>query len=205
MRRYANCLRLDKREEGLSLVELVVYVVLLGIVGLITTTLVLNVLRVNSSVARTSNASNGAQAYLDSVESSVRNATTIWSTGYPDGSSLLLTQTRSTSSSDGTEAQYCRAFFYDATAKSLLRMQSTPAINGVTWTLPSTVASARSLAWVPQVKDVTRIESMHVLASSGATVSISFEVAAGAQAKPVQFSTVTRVLMPGSAEGVCFK
>ncbi|MFW7415194.1 PulJ/GspJ family protein [Demequina sp. SO4-18] len=105
------------RDEGFTLVELVVYSVLLILMMGIAATLFIQMLTVQREVGAMADASNSAQLTFAELERDLRNAGTAT---ISDTGSLLVMRTR-TASSAGEGVDQCVGYFIDDASASLRR------------------------------------------------------------------------------------
>jgi|GEM_PF-4177109 len=205
---WTENLRRPRREDGFTLAETIVYVLLLAIISVIIISFMVTMLRANMDIAGSSSAMNRSQTYMDRVELSVRNAADAQVKVYPDGSSVLLTQTRSTVDAVSSDVQFCRAFFYDASDKSLKYVQR-PVSPTAIWNLSSDVPFWRNLQWNDRVTHVALLHSAPAGTSafglSNNVVTTGYSIADPRAKKSVEIHTSTQILARGSAEGKCFQ
>jgi len=109
-------LREHRSDGGFTLVELLVYMLLLGIVGTIVVTLLWNGVRTQLNVTETTNNTGNVQTAARAIDQDVR-----YSSAYAirqSGSMLLV---RTWIGDPETGKFVCRGWFYDSSAKALRR------------------------------------------------------------------------------------
>ena len=155
----------EDNERGMTLVELLVYMILLGLVLSIIGSLMINTLKKQTEVVRISESNNIAQTIVSSVDLAVANASGFrLRTDASSGNQLLLTKTRSTLTGVGeVDVARCVGYFYNATSQKI-HMVSVP--------LPA--PSNKVLA--ADVTGFTGAASWPVLASGVTPVSPSMKV-----------------------------
>lgn len=144
-------LRAAPRDRGMTLVELLVYMILLGIVLGIIASVLINSLQKQREVVGFSEANNTGQTVTSAVDLAVLNAAsfTIVPGSTPD-SMLLITKTRSTLGADDANVVRCVGFYYDSASKKIYSASDM---------LSGSNARAKEAA-----KDVSKAKSWPVLA-----------------------------------------
>lgn len=120
-------------DSGVSLIELIVVVVLLGIMGSIIATIFINSWRTQDTVATTTQATNEGQFVGQSIERAVRNGVAVSPTN--GGASKLLVRT------PYTDSRHCQVFWVSADGKLYMAEGTT----GSTLSSPSPWAANVSL------------------------------------------------------------
>ena len=111
----------EDNERGMTLVELLVYMILLGLVLAIIGSLMINTVKKQTEVVRISESNNTAQTVISAVDMAVSNASGFrLRTDVVTGNQLLLTKTRSTLAG-GAEVNVarCVGYFYDAATQKV--------------------------------------------------------------------------------------
>jgi len=180
------------RDRGFTLVELIVYMALLGIVLTIATTLLLNATRTQSTVQGASVATSTGQLVLTSVKTAVRNSTGLQ---ISDNGKLLIARVP-----DG-DSWVCQAWYYDAskggsvyTTTKASRSAINTASAGSDWTLLARKAGhGLSSIFAPITTD----------APTGAAVTVNLNMdTSGQEAIALTTTTVPRLFSP--EHGTCF-
>lgn len=193
--------RLRDEDAGMTLVELMVYSVILLVVLLIVGSLLVNGLRAHATVRDRSQASDAVQNAFGAVERAVRNA----GGGYvKDSGRLLVVRERVASSASDADRWRCVGFYLDETSGDLRRVvdatgsQTSAALAA---SVPSTVAGA----WPVLVADATAITGRRAFGPADGpldenkTVDLALRALAGRQ-KPVELvSSVALRPQSGSA------
>lgn len=189
-------------ERGMSLVELIVYVVLLAIIGTIITALLLNVFKVNTNVKSTSENSNSAQVIMERIEIAVRNATAVDVKEPSSGSQLLITETRYTSAEFDPEADLrCIGVYYDASTHNIYYL-SEPAPSSRIKTAASNPVLGRE--WQILASDVNPVSGMKLFDKGTGAISVHMRVGGSNGIAAVQHDSMIDVRSVGGSTGGCF-
>ena len=180
-------LRLRDEERGLTLVELLVYMVLISLVLIMVGNLMIQSLRVQHSTVSTNTTSNEAQAVLTSVELAVRNSTRI-DVRYSGGNELLVVTRRSTTAD--ANAGVCQAWFYDAGTSTLHAV--TDAATGSPRSAAAWAGSTDPSGWPVVLSDVVPTDA--TMFASGATgpLTVGFRAETSRHQTPIDFTTTVR-------------
>jgi len=114
----------DSRDAGMSLAELLVYMILLALVITITGVFYVHQLVTQRDVTQRAKAANEGQVVIASIENSLRNAVKVKTPSDFDGR-LLVVKTR-VGDSDAASSFVCRGWLYDPTTKSIKTITGTP-------------------------------------------------------------------------------
>lgn len=111
----------DDNERGMTLVELLVYMILLGLVLAIIGSLMINTVKKQTEVVRISESNNTAQTVVSAVDLAVANGSGFrLRTDVATGNQLLLTKTRSTlAGAAEINVARCVGYFYDAATQKI--------------------------------------------------------------------------------------
>ncbi|MGO4104375.1 PilW family protein [Leifsonia sp. YAF41] len=185
---------MSERENarGFTLIELIVYVALLGVVLVIVSALLLNSLRTQSTVLSASEATNNGQLVLTSVDTAVRNGSGV---EVSDTGKLLIARTVS----GGTWV--CRAWYYSSTDGGTVyttTKTSRAAINTATATSTWTLLASRAGSGLPAI-----FGPVTATAPSGEAVTVSLNLDIKGQA-PVTLTTTTAPRLFSTDRGTCF-
>jgi prepilin-type N-terminal cleavage/methylation domain-containing protein len=142
-------------DDGFTLIELIVVIILIGILGGGIATIIANSWTVQNDVTTTSQATNRGQLIGQSIEMAVRNAQAIDVS--PDGSLLRVHTTQSGSKT-------CQGFWF--TGGSAYMTQTAGA-------LPNAVVSSWPKAWQGQV---VQHSGAPFIVANGATVTYTFDI-----------------------------
>lgn len=194
----------------MSLVELLVYMILLGIVLSVIASVIINTLQKQTEIVKISEATNTGQSVISSVDLAVANASGFWLRTSPTGSQLLVTKTRSTLSDPAeVDVARCVGYFYDATTKKVhtisdpLSAAATP---------KSRVADDASFtgaaAWPVLANGVVAPSGKNVFTrpADATKLVIQFSINSLADRPPVTFATTTGIRGAGTINnaGVCW-
>jgi Tfp pilus assembly protein FimT len=104
-----------RREQGLTLVELIVYVALLGLIMLAVVGVFSNVMNTQVNVTGTVDASNQAQAAATQISNAIRSASAISVTSPTAGDQMLMTRT----AKPGNPITWgCEAWYFQSAANA---------------------------------------------------------------------------------------
>lgn len=160
-----------RRDSGLTLVELMVTIALLGGVFLIIGTIFVSMFATQRVVSAITTTTSTAQQTASLIEGAVRNASVVRlaATG---GNELLVTRSASESA---VVTWGCVGWYYDASTDTLLRKMTA---DGTTITAPSNQTQLST--WTPMLTGVTPRGST-VFTLDGAKVTITFDAASPGQ------------------------
>lgn len=167
-------------ESGLSLPELMIYVLLLAIVMVIIGSMLISSLRTERTVDRVVSASTEAQVAIKSIQYGVRNASAHTLPVLTNGNQLLLARV---AKPDLLDLEWsCRAWYYNKNTDEIRYRESDSAI-----TEPST---AQLADWTVLATRVTPITGTNIFGTSGTQeVTVGFTVATGGEDPPVDIKT----------------
>ncbi|WP_430869225.1 type II secretion system protein [Demequina aurantiaca] len=152
--------RLRSGDSGFTLVELLVYIVLLAIVGTMVVMLMLNGYKSQLNISQTTQNSGDSQNAIKAITYDVRYSSA--SKISPSGN-LLVTRTWVGDPETGTYV--CRGWFYDDATKKLRRATTSAATSGANATTAS--------AWTQYVEGVTATSPFSTSGSDGVRVSFT--------------------------------
>ena len=184
----------ETADNGFTLIELLIYLSLATIILTIVGGFMINSLKVERDVTLAAEATTTAQLVSASVQSAVRNGSSVsvLAAG-ADGSQMLVTRT----TTRGSDLNWvCQAWYYSASNKSIYT--KTSATPPVAISLP---ASAPVGTWALLGSGISPSKSgVSVFSSTIDSATLNFEVAAGNRS-PVRIETkaYTRVKTPVSA------
>ena len=111
-------------EDGFTLVELLIYTLLLAVVLAIVGGFMINSIKSSNTVRTTSEASTEGQQIAGSLQAGIQNATAVTGTDYSDGSALVIARV----ATRGTSLNWaCEAWYYSAEDKAVYTKTSYPA------------------------------------------------------------------------------
>lgn len=105
-------------DAGLTLVELLIYSILLSFIVMIAGGLLIKVLETQRDTTSLNEASNGAQVAVREIERGLRNAAEVQFPGTFTGN-LLVVKTRVGDDASDPASWECRAWYYDAASREL--------------------------------------------------------------------------------------
>jgi len=191
-----------RAEDGVTLVEMLVYTALLmGVMAIVGTVLV-QTMWVQHHIVGLNDASTATQTQLEAIELGVRNAADV---RVLDGGNLLLVKRRSTGTGSAENA-VCAGWYYDA-ARGTLHAASNAA-TGVPRTAAASADPTAARSWPVYLEGARRIGASPVFSHDAArgVVHISIEVATTRDRAPVRFRTEAGQRSQGSILGgvACF-
>ena len=204
----------SKDDSGLTLIELLVYVVVSSIVLLVVSTIIISAVSGQSVVVANSSTSGNSRAIARSMEVGVGNASDISIEAASAYGQMVRVRTAVVTSSSTTWR--CQAWFYSSTMNAFYVKSSTSTIsnftatpNLTTWTLvaggtgdnkvvqqTSTPTPAGSPTILPVFSPVGRggqTVSVDLSLTSGADAKLSFSTGFGSQALPSPHPVPTEV------------
>ena len=208
MNRLRRVLRPADRpaDAGMSLAELLAYMVLSGIILSIVGTLLVTTLVSQRDIRAQATASSAAQVVLTDMESTLRNAVSVRTPSDFNGS-LLIVKTR-VGDADVESSFQCRAWYWDAANERILTVRSTPGPTGPTQGLTT---GSNFSAWTVALDDVRQSTvsgtPAKIFSAEGATgAHIRFEVLDGEDGSSL---TITSAAIPrpqgtSTGSGTCF-
>ena len=203
----------EDNERGMTLVELLVYMILLGLVLAIIGSLMITTVKKQTEVVRISESNNTAQTVVSAVDLAVSNATGFrLRTDVTTGNQLLLTKTRSTlaGATEINQAR-CVGYFYDAVTKKIHSASvSLPAASNKVQ-LADVAGFAGATSWPTLASGVTPVDPSIPRVFTQATtdptkLKVEFSVATLANRPAVTVQTTTGLRGSGLIDslGVCW-
>lgn len=107
----------EDRDRGMTLIELLVYMILLGIVLSLIMTIMISVMRKQREIVALSEANNETQTVVSSIDMAISNAANFTLIQRDDGGQVLIAKTQNTLLNEDTPR--CVAYYYDAASKSI--------------------------------------------------------------------------------------
>jgi prepilin-type N-terminal cleavage/methylation domain-containing protein len=191
-------------DDGFTLVELMVYIVLLGIVMSIVVATWVSITKAQTSVQNMSNAANSGQAALNGITSAITNSSAVSVTAPTAGNQLLLTRTALPGS---TATWQCEAWYYQSAANS------STGVGGLYFKTSSSAITAPSSSalssWTTLVTGVTpptgstTIFNAPLALSTATLVNFSFYAAVAGQ-KPVLLASTASTQLGNTGSSPCF-
>lgn len=197
----ARALRSD---EGTSLAELLVYVIVLSIVLVLVVTTFINGQRLQRDQASLADASNEAQIAATSMENEVRNAVSIQVDNAVFGGDLLVVKTRRGEKNDDVASWICRAWFFDESTGALYTTSSVPG-PGATTAGITTVPDLST--WRHVVSGIRRLPDHPIFETTGVGggATLRYEAESSRPDAPVLINTtaIPRLQGPGIGKESC--
>lgn len=182
-------------EEGFTLVELIIYVLLLALVLAVVAGLFLSLYRTQNSVEAVTNATTNGQSANNSIQAGIRNSTAFVLTGNGTDQ-LLVARTLGTGSA---VSNGCQAWYYSAGDHSIRStLLSAP--------LSAVPAESTASAWTLLAGDVEPIAGTTVFSRASAsdpTLTLAFSSAAGTGPR-IQFSSSVASRIAGTDVSACY-
>jgi Tfp pilus assembly protein PilW len=197
-------------DGGFTLVELIVYSVLLILVMAIAGSIFVRLLWGQRDVTDYADANNTAQITFRQLERDLRNAAIV---DVSDNGNLLVVDTRiATATDDGTF--YCVGYYYDATDGTLRRTQSTDGTATTAAALSKTTdAGVRTVAlsWNGAYEDFTAVGSSRVFGVTDTTytypaipgIPVKLATETGNGHDPIEFTKTISLRPQNGSNGTC--
>jgi type II secretory pathway pseudopilin PulG len=189
-------------DRGATLVELLVYLIIMVIlVALIATTFVKG-RGVQGDQQSLADASNEAQLAAASIERPIRNAASIQvdSSVIDGGGKLLVVKTRVGEPNSSPASWRCEAWFYDSVTRTIYQTSATPgpAAETAGLTAPPDVTT-----WRPLISDVDPVKDQPVFRTTGigGGITMQFEAASQRKDTPVRINSTVIPRMQGAGIG----
>lgn len=174
-------------ESGLTLIELLIYMVLAVVVLTIVGAFLINSLSSQRTVQDATQASNTGQLVSKSVGHGVRNASAIWHSPVGTVPEVLIVRTAGSAS---TESWLCQAWSYQ---NGQVRTKTSTAL------IPTTTASIAT--WTLLGDGMEPVSGSRVFGGTGRNVNLKFDVDSG-EGQPVRIDTSLHSRQPLPATGV---
>ncbi len=184
-------------DDGFTLVELIVYGLLLIVVLSVVAGLFVSLYSTQKSVDAISNATSDGQSADDSIQAGIRNSTGFVVLGSTNGGDQLLVAR--TLGSGATATTRCVGWFYSAADRTIRTTQLTAPVAGMPGA--STVAT-----WTLLASGVSPVPGGAVFSpalGASSTLNLNFSSAAG-KGSPVQFSSSVASRSGGSVLTGCY-
>lgn len=166
-------------ERGFTLVELLIYSMLLMIVLAIVGSMLVSTVTTSKKVDSVTTASTAAQLVADSVERGIRNSSDFHLTT-PTGTDQLLVAR--TAQGGSTINWVCAAWYYSAAGGGTIRHTTS------TTTIPAAPTAADLAGWTLLDTGVAPASGTAIFSATGSAVTVSFKGLAGNNA-PVAISS----------------
>ena len=179
-------------ERGLTLVELILYTLLLAMIAWIAGTILITSLTSQRDITAMGNASNQGQNVANSIEEGVRTASSL-AAPTADSTGRRLVARVGTFTSAGAVSWTCRTWLFATDGGVYVKSGSTASA------APANLAASSLTGWLKLAQGVTPVGGS-AMTLSAATVSLDFKVAAGtAGGSPAHIVTsVTKLAVPNT-------
>jgi len=191
-------------DDGVTLVELMVYIVLLGVVMSIVVTTWISITKAQTSVQNVSNAANSGQAALNGITSAITNSSALSLTAPTSGNQLLRTRTALPGS---TATWQCEAWYYQSAANS------SSGVGGLYFKTSSSAITAPTSSalssWTTLVTGVTpptgstTIFNAPLVQSATTSLTFSFYATVSGQ-RPVLLASTATTQLGNTGSSPCF-
>jgi prepilin-type N-terminal cleavage/methylation domain-containing protein len=171
-----------RRDDGLTLIELLITVALFTMVLAVTGTILVSSLKVQAGVDSLGGASNGAQLVARSLQRGIGNASAFKAEA-PTADGQLLRARTAVAGPSGTPTWRCVAWYYSATAKTIRTTSSSTGMVAVP--TPTSLPGWTLLANRAQVAT----GATQVFTGAGAQLQLRLALGAGSAANPVLVAT----------------
>lgn len=191
----------ERSDEGVTLVELLVYSVLL--VGMMTLvgTILINTMWTNHHILRLNEASNHSQSQLEAIALAVRNASDV---EVRDSGNLLLVKRRSTLESTVPTAGVCSGWYFNP-ATGNLHAAHDPATDSPTGRTAAAATSPSAASnWPVMIEGVAALDGPQVFTQTSDGVQIGMAVDTSRDRKSVEFQTEATIRAKSTLPGACW-
>lgn len=172
------------RDDGLTLVELLVYSILLAMVLLIVGSIMISTLGIERIVRESTTTTSDAQLAATAIEAGVRNSTAVQLTDIGDDQ-LLVARTAGTD--PATLSWRCEAWYFSKSAGTIRTTATTSD------SAPITVPASEPTSWTLLASNIEPPASGVTFTHSGNSVTIYFQgITADAQPVDIRSSSVVR-------------
>ena len=186
--------RLRDEGDGFTLIELIVYGILLVSVLLIVGSIMISTLGVERIVRESTTATTAAQLAATSIETGVRNSSAVELTAI--GSDQLLVA-RTAGTTPGSIAWRCQAWYYSAAAGTI---RSTTSSSD---SAPISVPTGEPTAWSLLTSNIVAPTSGAIFTNSGNSVTIYFQATTD-DSEPVDIRSSSVVRAGAWESASCF-
>ncbi|HCG00691.1 MAG TPA: hypothetical protein DEV93_09125 [Chloroflexi bacterium] len=185
--------RIEKPEQGFTMIELLVYSLLLVLVIGIAGGMLISVMVNSKSADAVSKDTSAAQLTVDSIDSSIRNSSDFQLTVPSGTDQLLIARTASTS---GSLTWNCVGWYYSASGTGSIRSwRSSMAIVAPT--------STQLASWTLLAKGITPLTGTTVFSATPKRLTVSFKAGTGKQV-PVGITSAAVSRAGASGSLSCF-
>lgn len=153
-------------DDGLTLVELLVYSLLLVGVFLIVGTIMISSLSIEQMVRTSTQTASNAQLAASSIESGVRNGTDFAVENVGDDRVLLV---RTAGSDPGAVTWHCAAWYFSESTGTIRYTRSSSD------SAPVVVPGSEPVDWTLLASGIEAVETREVFSFDGATLTIEFQ------------------------------
>jgi len=154
-----------RRDDGFTLIELIIYSALLLLVMGLTGSILINGMTNQARITETAVATSEAQVAAESIGNGVRNAQAISSPTAASPFLVVLTVGRGENATPS-----CQAWYYSAAARELRTTTTSP---GTRIAVPS---SSQFATWTLLAEDVDPVSGTLMLNTAGRTVNVAYAV-----------------------------
>ncbi|RNE59217.1 PulJ/GspJ family protein [Cryobacterium tepidiphilum] len=189
----------SRNDEGLTLIELLVAMMVSLVVLLIVGSLLVNTLKTERTVRTATQDTSSAQLVAKSVSQGVRNATDFWHSPAGSVPEILMARTQRTIDAGGNPVWVCRAWSF-ADGQVRTATSSTPIAK------TQTAASVQSWTLLADGVEATTAGSvaLPVFAWSGRKVDLALNVSTGTPEPTLIHTTAVSRQEPAAAGAPCF-
>lgn len=164
----ATAARLRTEQSGLTLIELMVTTLLLGLVSAVVVGIMVSLLTTERTVATVTTDTRSAQLVADSIGTPIRNSSSFRLTTVGTNDQLLVARV---ASSTASITWRCTAWYYQASTQQLRTTTRSTAISA-----PNTATLA---TWTLLAEGVQKVGTTPVFAANGPLLTTSYQVATG--------------------------
>lgn len=164
----ATVRRLRTEQSGLSLIELMVTTLLLGLVSAVIVGIMISLLTTQNTVSSVTSDTRSAQLVADSISTPVRNASSFDLRTVGTDDQLLIARV---ASSTTTITWRCTGWYYSASEDRLYTTNQSGPI--------STPSSGALASWLVLAEGMTPLDGRPVFTENGAVLEVAYQIATG--------------------------
>lgn len=183
-----------RSEDGFTLVELLVYCLLMVIVVTIASGILITVMKNTTTVTAMNETTSADQLAVDSIDSSIRNSSDFQLTN-PSGTDQLLI-TRMASTAAGPITWSCMAWYYSAAGTGSIR-----SMRSITTILPPTAAGLAT--WTLLADGVSPLSGTSIFTATAKQVTVKFK-SASANQTPIGITSAAVSRAGASGSPACY-
>lgn len=189
-----------RRDDGTSLVELLVYLIVMAILVTLIASTFIQGRGVQGDQQSLADASNEAQLAAASIERPIRNAASIQVDSTAHAGDLLVVKSRVGEPNDAPGSWRCYAWYYDSGTRTIYTTTDAPGTSSVT---AGIVGAPDVSAWRPLITEVDKVPGHAVFRTTGVGggITMRFDVSSQRQGAPVRIDSTVIPRLQGTNIG----